>query len=423
MDKYIIQGPSRLQGAIQISGAKNAVLKLMAASLLVDGPTVIHNVPRIRDVAIMRSVLETLGMEVTYSADRSLTLNPPATLRYEAPYDLVSKMRASVSVLGPLLAKRGKARVAMPGGCNIGSRKPDLHLHGLEALGAELHTEAGFLEGKAKALKGAEIILDLPSVGATENILMASVLAAGRTVIENAAREPELVDLVHFLCRCGAHIEGAGSSRLEIEGVEQLRGVEHEVIADRIETGTFLIAAAITGGDITIENARSADLELPISKMRDIGATVEEIPGSLRVRCDGGLSAADVVTLPFPGFPTDLQAPIIALLSVADGTSIVTENVFESRFMAIDELNRMGTDIRTEGHHAVVCGVPRLSGVPVRAPDLRGGASLVLAGLAAEGKTEVFDIHHIDRGYEGLEVKLAQLGADIVRLPVEETLF
>jgi UDP-N-acetylglucosamine 1-carboxyvinyltransferase len=324
-------------------------------------------------------------------------------------------MRASILVLGPLLARFGRARVAMPGGCNIGSRKIDLHLRGLERMGASFESSHGYLEARTDGLQGAVVSLDFPSVGATENLLMAAVAARGTTVIENAAREPELADLAEFLARMGGRIDGVGTPTIEVEGVDAFQPVEHTVIPDRIEAGTFAIAACVTGGDVLLTSARPDHLDLVLAKLGDSGAQITVEEEGLRVRMDGRPQATDVVTLPYPGFPTDLQPPMLALLATAEGTSIVTENVFERRYMFVDELNRMGADIRTEGHHAVLRGVDRLSAAPVRALDLRAGAAMILAGLQADGVTEVADIHHVDRGYEDLDRRLTALGAEVSR--------
>lgn len=415
MASYKITGPTKITGNVKIGGAKNAALKLMAASLLSDDDFIIENIPSIEDVSTMCAVLRTLGKNVDFTGANTLSITAKSASKYEAPYDLVSKMRASIIVLGPLLAKLGRAKVAMPGGCNIGSRKIDLHIQGLEKLGARITIDKGYIEARARKLEGTEIILDFPSVGATENILMAAVLADGKTIIENVAREPEITDLAYFLKKMGAKISGIGSPRLEIQGVKELKGCKYKVLPDRIEAGTFMIAASITGGELSIKNVVPEHLELVINKLKAMNIHIEDIPNGLKISSQGHLQAVDVVTLPYPGFPTDIQAQILSLLSLAKGTSILTENVFENRFLAVDELNRMGADIRTEGHHAVIRGVKRLQGVPVTARDLRGGAALVLAGLAAEGVTEIFDVGHIDRGYEDIERKLNSLGAKIER--------
>lgn len=415
MESFSITGHSHLKGQIKIQGAKNSALKLMAASILADSTTTIKNIPKIKDVFIMEKVLSTLGMTTNF-IDNTLEISPPSTFITEAPYDLVNQMRASIIVLGPLLAKCGKAHVALPGGCNIGYRKIDMHLRGLEVLGAKIHSEKGFINATAKRLTGNEVILDFPSVGATENLLMASVLAKGKTVIDNVAREPEIDDLANFLKLMGAKIDGIGTARLEIEGVTSLNGIEYTVMPDRIEAGTFLIAAALTNGEIKLIDANPHHLELVISKLKNMGVLIEETSNGIYVNGKNNLNSVDIVTLPYPGFPTDLQAQIMALLSLSKGTSILTENVFENRFLVVDELNRMGADIRTEGHHAVIKGVDKLYGVPVAARDLRGGAALVLAGLAATGTTIISDIQHIDRGYQDFDLKLNSIGAKIERI-------
>lgn len=414
MDRLLVTGGTRLSGSVRIAGAKNSALKLLAASLLASGRSAIHNVPRIQDCLTMSEVLEHLGAEVRWYDD-TVEVDATDVRSVEAPYELVSRMRASILVLGPLLARFGRARVAMPGGCNIGSRKIDLHIRGLERMGATFVSAHGFLEAAASGLRGAVISLDFPSVGATENVMMAAVSARGTTVIENAAREPELVDLADFLIGMGARIDGVGTPTIEIEGTDGFTPVEHTVIPDRIEAGTFAIAACATGGRVVLEGARGDHLDLVLAKLAELGADVIVTEGGIAVGLDGRARAVDFVTLPYPGFPTDLQPQMMALLSTADGTSIVTENVFESRFMFVDELNRMGADIRTEGHHAVIRGVPRLSSAPVRALDIRAGAAMVIAALAADGVTEIEDMYHVDRGYQDLEAKLTALGARVRR--------
>ncbi|MBE0446496.1 MAG: UDP-N-acetylglucosamine 1-carboxyvinyltransferase [Actinobacteria bacterium] len=414
--KFIVRGGNRLGGKVKVGGAKNSALKLMAAALLTEETTVLTNAPLITDVRTMAAVLERLGASVRYSEPDVVEIKPSYPLYAEAPYELVSQMRASIIVLGPLLARLGRARVAMPGGCNIGSRKIDMHIRGLEVLGARIEVGHGFIEAYSEKLVANKIVLDYPSVGATENLLMAATLAEGVTVIENAAREPEVADLAKFLNKMGAKIEGAGSSTIQIEGVNKLHGVEYMVMPDRIEAGTFLVAGAITGGDVIIEDTIPGHLELVINKLRSIGSIVEVYKTEIRIIGSDSIHAVDIATLPYPGFPTDLQTQFMALLAIAGGTSIITENIFENRFMFVGELNRMGSDVRTEGRHAVIRGVPSLSGAPVKAPDLRGGAALAVAGLAAEGVTEVSDIHHIDRGYQNFEHKLRMLGADIERV-------
>lgn len=422
MDRLIVAGGRRLRGRVPIEGAKNSALKLMAAALLADGPSRIERVPRITDCLTMSEVLQGLGASVEWEGS-ALTIDTTSATGCEAPYELVRRMRASIVVLGPLLARRGRARVAMPGGCNIGSRKIDLHLRGMELMGAEFEYEHGYLDTRAIALKGAEISLDFPSVGATENLLMAAVCATGTTVIENAAREPEIQDLAEMLCEMGAKIGGAGTATVEVHGTGgvPLSPVSHAVVPDRIEAGTYAIAACATGGEVMLEGARADQMDLVLAKLADAGASVDATGDGLRVGLEGRPRAVDVVTLPYPGFPTDLQPQMMALLSTADGTSIVTENVFESRFMFVDELNRMGADIRTEGHHAVVRGVERLSSAPVSALDIRAGAAMVIAALGASGTTEISGLHHIDRGYQDLAGKLTALGAEVRREPAGRT--
>lgn len=415
MSKYSIQGGRPLTGEVTVSGAKNAALKMMAAAILTDEVCVLQNVPRIKDVDTMVKVLDHLGVDTEWTAPGELKIQAGGRLTDQAPYELVSQMRASIMVLGPLLARLGRAHVALPGGCNIGSRKIDLHLSGLKSLGTTITTGHGYIEGIAEKLHGTTVTLDFPSVGATENILMGAVLAEGTTVIENAAREPEIVDLIAFLQGMGAQIIGAGTAVVEIEGVGKLHGVTHRTISDRIEAGTFLIGAAITRGSVTVHGAEEEALSLVLEKLKQAGASIIADGQGITLSLDARPAALDVSTLPYPGFPTDLQPLMAVLLSVADGISVVTENVFENRFLYIDELNRMGADIRLDGHHAVIQGVPYLSGAPVKVPDLRAGAALILAGLAADGDTVVEDTCHIDRGYERFEEKLRGLGASIKR--------
>jgi UDP-N-acetylglucosamine 1-carboxyvinyltransferase len=414
LDHFLITGGARLSGSIPIAGAKNSALKLMAAALLAPGRTVLSNVPRIQDCLTMGEVLQHLGADVAWEDD--LAIDASDVLSVEAPYELVSRMRASILVLGPLLARCGRARVAMPGGCNIGSRKIDLHVRGLEKMGARFSSEHGFLEGVApRGLSGAIISLDFPSVGATENVMMAAVAARGTTVIENAAREPELSDLAEFLQEMGGRIEGVGTPTIEIEGTGDFHPVRHSVIPDRIEAGTFAIAACVTRGHVLLERARGDHMDLILAKLTELGADVLVTEAGVAVGLRDRARAVDFVTLPYPGFPTDLQPQMMALLSVAGGTSIVTENVFESRFMFVDELHRMGADIRTEGHHAVIRGVDHLSAAPVRALDIRAGAAMVIAALCADGVTVVEDMYHVDRGYQDFEAKLLGLGAEVRR--------
>lgn len=404
-------------------GAKNSVLKLMAAALLAEGTSTITSVPAILDVTIMSELLRRLGCAVAEEPG-TVRIDVPADPGREADYDLVRRMRASISVLGPLLARTGEARVALPGGDNIGSRGLDIHVAGLAKLGAEVEHEHGFLIARAPhGLSGATIWLDFPSVGATENLLMAAVLARGATIIDNAAREPEIVDLARMLEEMGAKIGGAGTSTIEVEGVQGLSPArQHATVPDRIVAGTFAMAAAMTGGDVTVRDARPRHLEIVLDKLVSAGASVEEVDGGFRVAIAGRPRAVDVVTLPFPGFATDFLPMIIALNAVAEGASMVTENVFEGRFRFVQELVRLGADIRVDGHHVAIRGRRCLSGAPVLATDIRAGASLVLCGLVADGVTTVSDIHHIDRGYVDLAGDLRSLGADVVREPEPDPL-
>ena len=417
MDRILIRGGRVLSGSIPISGAKNAALPLMAAGLLSDGPLTLTNAPDLADVATMAGLLAHHGLTVARDkAARSITISGAAT-DLEAPYDLVRKMRASVLVLGPLLARHGRARVSLPGGCAIGTRPVDLHLKALEQMGAEIEITAGYIEARAPGgLKGARIIFPQVSVGATENILMAAALARGQSEIVNAAREPEITDLAACLMRMGARIEGIGTDRLVVEGVSTLGAATHPIIADRIEAGTFACAAAITGGSLLLQGARLDHLGAVTRTLREAGVDVAEEEGGLRVTRSNGLRGADVMTEPFPGFATDMQAQFMALMCVAEGASMITETIFENRFMHVPELSRMGARINFHGASAIVRGVKHLSGAPVMATDLRASVSLILAGLAAEGETIVNRVYHLDRGYERVEAKLAAVGADIERL-------
>ncbi len=407
-------GGARLAGEVSVTGAKNSVLKLMAASLLAVGRTRLLAVPEILDVAIMSEVLRRLGCEVERGPG-TVTIDVPERLGHEADYDLVRRMRASIAVLGPLIARCGQAKVALPGGDAIGSRGLDFHIAGLVKLGATIESAHGYLIATAPQLVGASVWLDFPSVGATENLLMAAVLASGTTTIDNAAREPDIADLCAFLVAMGAQIDGIGTSTLVVEGVDVLQPTEHTTLPDRIVAGTWATAAAMTRGDIFVRGGRADHLELPLDKLVTMGAQVDVEADGFRVRMADRPRAVDVVTLPYPGFPTDLQPMMLALNAVADGTAMVTENVFEARWMFVNELTRLGADVRTDGHHAVVRGRPALSGAPVKAHDIRAGAALVLAGLVAEGVTEVGDVHHIDRGYEQFVEQLCGLGADVRR--------
>ena len=406
-----------LTGRVRVAGAsKNSGCKQLAAALLAPGRTAVTNVPSVADLEVMLEVLGAIGARIDRTGPESLTVDTSGDLSPEAPYELVSRMRASINVLGPLLARCGEARVAMPGGDNIGQRKLDMHFRGLEAMGAKLSVSHGYIEASAPALHGARIVLEFPSVGATENLLTAAVLADGTTVIENAAREPEISDLAAFLNRMGARVSGAGTSTIGVEGVAALHSVDTELCGDRIEAGTYLTACGVAGGDIELDGIRLDQLEMVVVKLRQMGMVIEPTSTGLRARARHRLHAVDVATLPFPGFATDFMPMTVALLSVCEGTSIVSENVFDSRFSFIDELNRMGADIRTEGRHAVVRGVARLSGAPVRAFDVRAGAALAIAGLGAEGETVVHDWHHVDRGYVDLPARLADLGAWVERV-------
>lgn len=410
--RLLVRGGYPLEGRVRVSGAKNSALKLMAASLLAEGTSVLDNVPTITDVFLMAQVLRALGAKVDVGNGQAM-IDPRPTVGYETPYEMVCKMRASISVLGPLLARFGKARVAMPGGCNIGSRKIDLHIDGLRALGAGVETKRGFIEARAAHLKGAVIQLELPSLGATENILMAATLAKGRTIVENAAREPELVELSDFLRQMGARIEGAGTDCLVIDGVKKLSGASHRIIPDRIEAGTFILAAGATGGYIFIEGARAQDLRIVIDKARHAGLAIKETPAGLLVKGPSRPLPVELATLPYPGFPTDLQPQMMSLLAKARGISVITENIFENRFHVGTQLAAMGAQVSVKGRHAVVRGMRELHGHQLTASDLRNAAALIIAGLSAEGETEIRGIAHLNRGYEGFADKLRGLGANI----------
>ena len=413
-----VRGGARLAGTVTVSGAKNSVLKLMSAALLAPGVHTLRNIPAIADVEIMGELLARLGATFTHDIDSAtITLTIPNELQHRADYDLVRKMRASINVLGPLVARTGLAEVALPGGDAIGSRGLDFHIKGLEQLGAVISNEHGFVIAAApNGLVGAQIYLDFPSVGATENLLTASVLAKGVTIIDNAAREPDIVDLGQMLISMGAKIEGLGSPTLTITGVKTLNPVDHTAIPDRIVTGTWAFAAAMTKGDITIIGAKPEDLELPLDKLVLAGAVVTTTNNGIRVHMESRPKAVDVVTLPYPGFPTDLQPMVIALNAIAEGSAMVTENVFEGRFMFVNELMRLGADVTTDGHHAFVRGKERLSSAPVAATDIRAGAALVLAALVSDGTTIIEDAFHIDRGYPNFDEQLRSLGADITRV-------
>jgi len=416
VDQLVIRGGKSLRGEVEVSGAKNAALPLMAASLLTEEPLRLSNVPRLMDVRTMSRLLRHIGVEVTGDGTPELTLQSGGIRRAEAPYDLVKTMRASVVVLGPLVARQGRARVSLPGGCAIGPRPINLHLMGLEKLGATIRLDQGYVEAEASHLTGARIAFDIQTVTGTENLMMAAALARGTTVLENAACEPEVADLAELLNAMGGKVEGAGTQTITIHGVPALGGASHRTIPDRIETGTFAMAAAITGGDVTIRGCRPDHLEAVLSKLEETGARVEMGPDRLRVVSPGRTKAVNVRTQPFPGFATDMQAQIMALMTLAEGRSVITESVFENRFMHVNELLRMGADLTIAGSSAVVQGVPHLLGAPVMATDLRASACLVVAGLAARGDTVVSRIYHLDRGYEAIEAKLTALGAEIRRV-------
>ena len=420
MDKLLIRGGRQLQGTVDVAGAKNAALPELCAALLSDQPVTLRNVPRLQDVATMLKLIRNMGVAAEHHADGSVALHAGALNNPEAPYELVKTMRASVLALGPLLARFGKAKVSLPGGCAIGSRPVDQHIKGLQAMGAEIHVEHGYMlaslpEGRTR-LKGARITTDMVTVTGTENFLMAAALAEGETILENAAQEPEIPDLAEMLIQMGAKIEGHGTSKIRIQGVERLHGCTHQVVADRIEAGTFLCAVAAAGGDVVLRHGRAEHLEAVIEKLQAAGTQIEAGDGFIRVRSQGRLKAQSFRTTEYPGFPTDMQAQFMALNCVAEGASKVTETIFENRFMHVNELVRLGANIQTDGKVAMVEGVPKLSGATVMATDLRASASLVIAGLVAEGETVVERIYHLDRGYDRMEVKLRALGADIERI-------
>lgn len=422
MEKLVIQGGNRLEGRVRVSSAKNAVLPIIAATMLPTTPSHLHEIPHLEDVHTICDVISTLGVKITKvdGSDTELIFDASEITATEAPYDLVRRMRASFLVMGPLLARKGHARISLPGGCAIGSRPIDLHLKAFEALGATIEIGDGYVSADApNGLKGTEIYLDFPSVGATENVIMAATMAEGKTIIENAAQEPEIVDLATFLNSMGANIRGAGTNSIRIEGVKELKGATHTVIPDRIEAGTYMIAAAMTNGDVYVENALSEHLTPLLAKLKEAGAEVIEDIEGIRVIGKGRLKAIDIKTLPYPGFPTDMQAQCMAMTTIAEGTSTVMETVFENRFMHVEELCRMGANIRIDTRKAIIDGVERLHGSEVKATDLRAGAALVCAALAAEGETKIGHIYHIDRGYDNLVEKLQGLGADIVRVDEE----
>ncbi len=414
MDKFVIHGGVPLRGKIKISGGKNAALPMLAASLLTPEPIVYHNVPQLSDIFTIKRLLTDLG--VIFNGDDSLIAQAKKIKSHCAPYDLVRTMRASILVLGPLLAREGKAYVSLPGGCAIGPRPVDLHLRGLTQMGAEITLEGGYINARAKRLKGAEIYLDIPTVTGTENLMMAASLAQGTTILKNAAREPEVVALAQMLKQMGAEIEGQGANIIKIKGAESLKGTKVTIIPDRIEAGTYMVAAGITGGKIYIENCCLEHLEAVVDKLREAGLTIELEGSWVKVKAPQVIKSTDVTTLNYPGFPTDMQAQFMALMCLGNGVSVIKENVFENRFMHVPELRRLGANIKIEGASAIVKGVPRFTGAPVIATDLRASASLVLAGLAADGVTEINRVYHLDRGYERMEKKLQALGAKIERV-------
>jgi UDP-N-acetylglucosamine 1-carboxyvinyltransferase len=418
MDKLIITGGATLDGTIRISGAKNAALPVLCATLMADGPMTVGNVPHLQDVTTTMELLGAMGVTLVIDEKLAIESNTDTMTTYVAPYELVKTMRASILVLGPLLARFGEAEVSLPGGCAIGARPVNLHIQGLQAMGADITVENGYIKAKAKRLKGATIVLDIVTVTGTENLMMAAALADGTTLLENAAREPEVVDLANCLNKMGAKITGAGTSTITIEGVEKLNGVRYDVLPDRIETGTYLVAAAITGGKILVKDTCPGTLDAVLAKLREAGAEIEVGEDWISLDMHGKRpKAVDVHTAPYPAFPTDMQAQFTALNAVAEGVATITETVFENRFMHMQELERMGAQVRLEGNTAIITGGDGLTGAPVMATDLRASASLVLAGLVAEGDTEVNRIYHIDRGYERIEEKLQQLGATIRRVP------
>ena len=415
MEKICVTGGKRLSGEVGVSGSKNGALAIMAGALLAKGPTVLTNVPHIGDILTMIEMFQQLGVRAQFTNGNVVEIDATDLQCAEAPYDLVKKMRASFCVTGPILARLGHARVPLPGGCDIGARPVDLHVKGLQALGARIMIEHGYVEAEADRLKGSVIYLDLPSAGATQHLMTVAALADGTTRIENAALEPEVTDLAYFLIAMGAKISGVGTSTIEIEGVDKLHGVEYPMLPDRIEVGTFAIAAAITGGDVLITDVTPEHCSAVFQKLQDTGVKVTPEGNRVRVRSSGSHRATDIKTMPYPGFPTDIQQPFAALLSVSEGTSVITENIYERRFRYVSELQRMGADIIQEGRTAIIKGVPRLTGAEVNATDLRAGAALIIAGLEADGYTDISGVEHIDRGYENIITKLKSLGAEITR--------
>jgi len=415
-EKFIITGGKRLEGSVEISGAKNSALSIMAATLLTKDVCILRNIPHLTDVDTMIAVIRKLGIKVEWKEDNTLYIDSDYFNNYEAPYELVKKMRASILVMGPLLARLHKAKISLPGGCAIGARPVDFHIKGFETLGAQVEVEKGYIKAEVNKLKGGDIYLDFPSLGATENIMMAASLAEGVTKIENAAKDPEVVELGNFLIKMGAKIEGLGTDLIKINGVKKLNGVDYNIIPDRIEAGTYMIAAAITSGDILIEKIDPLLIKPLIVKLEEAGVKIKQGKDLIEVMGPNSINAVDIKTLPYPGFPTDIQPQFMALSCVAKGTSVIIETVFENRFAHTGDLIRMGADIKVEGHSAIIKGVKKLSAAPVMASDLRGGAALILAGLAADGTTELSRIYHLDRGYVNLEKKLTALGADIHRV-------
>jgi UDP-N-acetylglucosamine 1-carboxyvinyltransferase len=418
MDKLIINGGTSLSGEVRIAGAKNAALPILAATLLADGPTMIGNVPHLHDITTTMELLGRMGVQLVVDERMRIETDTSTITDFSAPYELVKTMRASILVLGPLLARFGRADVSLPGGCAIGSRPVNLHIEGLRAMGADIDVDGGYIRATAKRLKGARLVMDIVTVTGTENLMMAAALADGETVIENAAREPEVVDLANCLNKMGAQVAGAGTDTIRIQGVERLRGTEYNVLPDRIETGTYLVAAAMTGGSIKIRDTKPELVDAVLHKLGEAGAKIEQGDDWINLDMEGRRpKAVNVHTAPYPAFPTDMQAQFTALNAVAEGVGTITETVFENRFMHVQEMQRMGADIKLEGNTAICSGVERLKGAPVMATDLRASASLVLAGLVADGETTVDRIYHIDRGYENIEEKLAALGAQIHRVP------
>lgn len=417
MDKILISGGNKLHGKVKISSAKNSILPIIAATLLSGEECQLDDIPFLNDVNVICDVINSIGAKVNIDHKKNqIIIKADNITVLEPPYELIRKMRASFLIMGPLLSRFGKVKISLPGGCNIGTRPIDLHLKGFSALGADVSLGHGYVEAVCKKLKGAKIYLDFPSVGATENIMMAAVMAQGETVIENSAEEPEIVDLANFLTSMGAVISGAGTDTIKIEGTKYLKSVKHQVIPDRIEAGTYMVAAAITGGDVTIENIIPEHVRSIIAKLQECGVSLTENQNKIRIKSNGRTKAIDIKTLPYPGFPTDMQAQFMSLMSVSNGTSMITETVFENRFMHVTELKRMGANIKIDGRSAVIEGIPKLTGAKVKATDLRAGAALVIAGLAAEGTTEIYDVQHIDRGYVDIVGKLRALGADIKRI-------